>query len=978
MNMQAGDTYRNFLVKSSIDLQEINSRLLEFEHRPLGASIMMIVNDDDENVFNICFRTTPNNSTGVAHILEHMALCGSRNYPVRDPFFSMTRRSLHTFMNAFTGSDFTCYPAASQISEDFYNLLSIYIDAAFYPLLSDVSFLQEGWRYEKVGERQLQYAGIVFNEMKGALMSGESRLMEALNSLVYPDVTYGINSGGDPKDIVRLQASDVRKFHETQYNLSRCLFYFYGNIKPTTHLDFLEEKLLRHFPKVDRQTTIVPAQKRFKEPVRETLSYPVGQDDADKALFGITWLTCSILDQQELLALNVLDIILMGTDASLLKKTLLRSGLCKQTDMILDNDVRDIPITIICKGCSPLDAHKLETLIMARLSEIVTEGIPDNLIQGAVHQLELSRKEIAGCSLPYGLSLFFRSGLLKLHGGNPSDGLRIHSLFAKLREDVQNPRYLLGLIEKHFLQNTHFARVILLPDQELNRKEVEQEQVSLNQIVQSWAESDWDKIEQQSHMLEEYQSTHEDVSQVLPSLSIGRIPHNGKEFMLEKEAGSTGSVLFHECFTNDIVYTDLVFTLPRLREEELPLFRLLVFLLPQLGCAGRSYKEQLEFLLECTGGIDVVYDFSPHATNCDHLTPSMSFRGKSLAVHTEKLFSVLRELVTEVDFSDEERIRELLMQHHDALTASVRNSPMSYAINVACRSFSTVSKMTELCSGLSYVQYITRLMQNIDQGIQPLVAQLRALYSKCTSGQYQCVLSCSRLNLEELKAKDYYGLSLISRETRNIESWENPHIVMDRLTGGFEIPVQAAFNVLALPVGSLAYDHPDAAVLTVVAEMLDNVVLHTKIREQGGAYGSGSALNLNRSVFYCYSYRDPEIANTYKSFREGIQTIADGLFNDKDIQEGILSVIQSIDSPVSPGARASVAYFRLRSGRIPGLRQAFRQAVLSVTRDQVTDVVKRYLLQSWDAGVFVSFSCRDLLERKSRDIGTSFPVQASI
>lgn len=282
--MKAGDTYRNFVVKLSQDLPEIESKLLEVEHKPSGVSIMMIVNNDDENVFNICFRTCPSTSNGVAHVLEHMVLCGSNNYPVRDPFFSMTRRSLNTFMNAFTGADFTCYPAASQIPEDFYNLLSVYIDAVFHPLLTENSFLQEGWRYELNPENALTYTGVVFNEMKGAMMSGESRLSEALNAALFPSVTYGVNSGGEPKEILTLSHESVIAFHQSQYTLGRCLFYFYGNIKPSRHLDFLEEKLLRHVGKLEKQTVTVPLQKRFKEPVRNILKYPSDTQDEDKVL----------------------------------------------------------------------------------------------------------------------------------------------------------------------------------------------------------------------------------------------------------------------------------------------------------------------------------------------------------------------------------------------------------------------------------------------------------------------------------------------------------------------------------------------------------------------------------------------------------------------------------------------------------------------------------------------------------------------
>ncbi|WP_100934157.1 insulinase family protein [Candidatus Chlamydia corallus] len=974
--MKAGDTYRNFLIKSCKDLPEIEIKLLEAEHKPTGASIMMIVNNDDENVFNICFRTCPQTSNGVAHVLEHMVLCGSENYPVRDPFFSMTRRSLNTFINAFTGPDFTCYPAASQIPEDFYNLLSVYIDAVFHPLLTKQSFFQEGWRYELNSENQLFYTGVVFNEMKGAMMSGEARLSEALNAAIFPSVTYGVNSGGEPREIVTLSRGDVSTFHQSQYSINRCLFYFYGNIKPSRHLDFLEEKLLRQATKLEKQTVSVPLQKRFKEPVRHILTYPVDHQEENKVLFGISWLTCSILDQQELLALHVLEIILMGTDAAPLKSRLLKSGFCKQTEMSIENDIREIPMTLVCKGCSPAGAQKLEALIFASLEEIIREGIAENIIEGAVHQLELSRKEITGYSLPYGLSLFFRSGLLKQHGGHPEDGLRIHSLFSEFRTSLKNSDYLAKLIRKYFLDNPHFARVILIPDTELVAKENKDEQQLLQSIKEKLTDEDKEKIQQNTRELEEYQAQEEDLKGVLPSLALDKVPTSGKEFLLIKEGLSEGEVLHHECFTNDIVFIDVVIDIPPLSVEELPWLRLLVFLMLQLGCGGRSYKEHLELLLEHTGGVDVSYDFSPHANKNSFLSPSVSIRGKALASKSEKLCRIISDMLTSVDFTDIPRIRELLMQHNEALTNSVRNSSMSYAVSMACFGNSITAAMSYLTTGLPYVKKIREFKKNFDQNIDEAVVILRRLFTKCFSGKRQIVVSGSAHNYQQLKDNKFYGL--LDYLIVIPEPWENPIIDLSVSSQGLHIPARAAFNALAFPIRDIAYDHPDAAALTVAAEILDNVVLHTKIREQGGAYGSGAAANLSRGSFYCYSYRDPGIATTYKTFLKGVSEIASGKFNEEDVYEGALGVIQGLDMPVAPGSRASVAFYRLKSGKIPVLRQAFRRFVLEMTKEHICMVVDKYLASTVEETTFISFAGEDMLRNIGPTLDKDFPIVPAI
>ncbi|WP_213319003.1 insulinase family protein [Chlamydiifrater volucris] len=973
--MKAGDSYRNFVIRSYREIPEIESVLLEAEHKPTGASIMMIMHDDDENVFNISFRTCPETSNGVAHVLEHMALCGSVNYPVRDPFFSMTRRSLNTFMNAFTGSDFTCYPAASQIPEDFYNLLSMYIDAAFHPLLAENAFLQEGWRLE-LEDGELIFNGVVFNEMKGALMSGESRLAEALNASLFPSVTYGVNSGGDPKEIPSLTLDDIKSFHESNYTLSRCLFYFYGNIKPSAHLDFLEEKLLRDVKKVDKTVFSMPLQKRFKEPVRQILSYPADPGQKDKVLFGLSWLTCSILEQQELLAINVLELVLMGTDAAPLKSCLLKSGYCKQADLVIDNEIREIPVTLVCKGCSPEGARELEGLIFSTLEDIANTGLSENLVEGAIHQLELSRKEITGYSLPYGLSLFFRAGLLKQHGGDPADALRIHSLFSTLREKIKDRTYLPGLIRKYFLSNTHFSRIIMVPDPELNAKESEEERKRLSEIGLELTDEDRVRIEQVSQQLEEYRSAEEDIDAVLPGITLDKIPPTGKEYDLVVVEADYGKVYHHECFTNDIIFVDIVADLPALTKEELPWLRLLAFLMPQLGCGGRNYKEHLEFLLENTGGVDVSYEWSSQAKDPSILKPSISLRGKALSTRASQLFSVLSDLKTTVDFSDIRRIGELLMQHEEALTNSIRNNPMGYAIGEACSALSTASAVSYLSSGIPYVRKICELVKLFKENPDEVINNLKTLYAKCFQGEKSLLVSCNKALFGVLQDENFFGV-LRESSSETLKEWKTPEILLEATSKAYEIPVRAAFNVLAFPLGDFSYEDPDSAALLVAAEILDNVILHTKVREQGGAYGSGASVNLSRGVFYCYSYRDPEISVTKKAFYEALEAVANGDFKDKDVREGILGVVQDIDSVIPPGGRASAAYFRLRSGRNPIARQEFRKNLLSVSKEQVTTAFSRWLSSQKENSVFVTFSGREMLNESSdvvEDLSVCAPV----
>ncbi len=356
---EVGQSYNGFTLTKIFPIPELQCVLRELVHEKTGAQVMHIENEDPENVFCLSFRTLPDTSNGVAHILEHTVLCGSEKFPVKDPFFAMNRRSLNTFMNALTGSDFTCYPAASQVSKDFYNLLDVYIDAVFKPLLNELSFLQEGCRLEfstpDNPETLLEYKGIVYNEMKGALSSPTTRLSEAINETLFPHLTYGINSGGDPKVIPELTYHDLKEFHRTYYHPSRCLFFFYGNMPLEQHLDFIAEHALQNVEKLDPIPQL-PLQPRFREPREKIMAYPISPDEdpKDKTLLAFSWLTCHILEQQELLALSVIEIALLDNDASPLKMALLKSGLCKQVSAYSEDEISEVPFIIVLIGCEML------------------------------------------------------------------------------------------------------------------------------------------------------------------------------------------------------------------------------------------------------------------------------------------------------------------------------------------------------------------------------------------------------------------------------------------------------------------------------------------------------------------------------------------------------------------------------------------------------------------------------------------------
>lgn len=969
------ERYKDFIVTKSLEISELQCVLTELTHEPTGAKVMHLGNDDPENLFCLSFQTLPDSSNGVAHILEHTVLCGSEKFPVKDPFFAMTRRSLNTYMNALTGQDFTCYPAASQVPKDFYNLLEVYLDAVFRPNLQKLSFMQEGHRLEfsdpKDTDSLIEYKGIVFNEMKGAMSSPTSMLAEALNKALFPDTTYGFNSGGDPDDIPNLTYEELVQFHQTYYQPSRCLFFFYGNLPLTKHLDFITEHTLDKAKKAPNLPHI-PLQKRFKEPKQVHAFYPIAshEDVKDKSMVALGWLTCHVLEQQELLALNILEIVLMDTDASPLKMTLLKSGLCKSASAYMDMDINEVPFVIVLRGCNSSDVEEIQKLVRRTLKRIVEEGISLDLIENAMHQLEFFRSEITGDHAPFGLSLFMRSALLKQHGANPEEGLKIHSLFEVLRKKLlENPNYLTNLLEKHLLDNTHFVRVLLEPNKEMEAQQLAAERAKLDRIKENLSPKEMQKIIEDAEELATFQKFQEEVDlDILPKLTLEDVSPLIRTYDLNIEKIGSFNVYHHACFTNEIVYVDLFFNLPYLKDEELPYVRLFTVLLAQMGCGDRGYVQNLEFIQANTGGLSTHLSLNIQANDSNQTIPSLSIRGKALHRKLPMLFKLLKDTSNSVDLKDLGRLKEVIQKHFTGLESSLNQNSLRYALNLSSSGLSLPSHIANAWYGLDYYWKIKEIAQNFEEHKEELIKNLIEMKHRLLNVENpDIVISCDASTYNEIKGNEFYGLLDIS--LKSSIPWQS-HFDLKSISPQGRI-IQSPVAFIGKVFNTVPYTHKHSPALSVAAHLFDNLTLHSVIREQGGAYGGGASSNAISGNFYFYSYRDPNIVSSLQAFENSIKNILNGNFDDEDLTEAKLEMIQGMDAPVSPGSRADLAYVWLKEGKTSEIRQAFRNKLLSLRREDVIEAVKSEILPKWKNGATVVFAGQELLEKENTLLETS-------
>lgn len=959
---------KDYQITKTTELKELNAILTELVHTQSGARIMHIKNDDPENLFCLSFQTIPNTSNGVAHILEHTVLCGSRKYPIKDPFFAMTRRSLHTFMNAMTGSDFTCYPASSQVEKDFYNLLEVYLDAVFYPTLHPYCLLQEGIRLEfkepTNPESPLEYKGIVFNEMKGALASGSARLAEMMNAALYPAITYGINSGGDPKVIPELTYERLKEFHETYYHPSQCIFFFYGNLPLEQHLDFIHDKVLKNVGKTPALPPI-PLQPRFKTPKKIEATYPVpaGSTMEDKTFISFGWVTTHIKDTLDTIAMTTLILVLMDNDASILKQALLKSGLCKQATAYVDNEMTEAPFILTMRGVEAQAADGLEKIILDTLKKVVDQGIPNERIESVIHQLELSRSEITGDSHPYGLSLYLRSALLCHHGVEPEEGLLVHKVFDALREKIkEDQNYLSSLISKHLLDNPHRVRIVMTPSQDMEEKEIAEETARLSAIAAHLTAEEKQALLKQTESLKAYQTELEEQDlDVLPKVTLQDVPTESKVFPLQEAKVGNLKVYTHETFTNFIAYMDLVYDLPNFDEADMPYLRLLSTVLSQMGSGGKNYVETLHEVQEYTGGIGTALSFNLQVSDAKTFTPSLHIRGKGLYRNKEMLFRLVKDLVTEVDWKDEIRFKEILDKHVTGLIGSVQQSALRYAMNLASSPLTGCSKLVNIWFGLDYVTFAKSTLENIPATIN----KLKVLYSKIlTFAVPSLIVTADKDFLKEGSDTGFWELAKIPVGRAKPLPWNLIPVPLE--PQGRMIASQVAFTAKTL--GTIPLIHPDSPILQVAAHLFDNVTLHAKIREQGGAYGGGASCSSSSATFCFYAYRDPNLSSTIEAFQAAIDNVLEGEFDEEDLDEAKLEIIQGLDSPVSPGSRGDVAYGWLKDGKSKELIQAYREKVLSATKEDVMNTVKIHIAPYFKDAPVVSFAGKELLEKENETL----------
>lgn len=966
LDLNIGDKLCGYGVKKTAELKEIQSFFYELEHEATGAKHIHIANGDKENTFGVAFKTIPMDSTGVAHILEHTVLCGSKKFPVRDPFFSMLKRSLSTFMNAFTASDWTMYPFSTQNKKDYFNLMDVYLDAAFFPRIDALSFKQEGHRLEieKEGkERRLVYKGVVYNEMKGAMSSPDQVMVRSLLNALYPETTYSNNSGGDPAVIPSLTHEQLKAFHSHHYHPSNAFFYTYGDLALDERLDFISKKVLNHFERIDPKTD-VPQQPRWNAPKTATYHYPLSKNEAPdkKHQVCVAWLTADIKDTFEVLVLAVLEQVLLGNPASPLRKALMDSqiGTALSDGTGFDSENRDTLFACGLKDVTADSAGKIETIIFDVLKGLVKKGIDKTLVESAIHQIEFHRKEITNTPYPYGLKLLLNISGSWFHHGDPDRILLLDREFTKLRKFVEGGPFLEDRIKRWFIENPHRVLFTLKPDQEMEQKEQKSVEKALLVIKNNLTMGEMEQIQKDTDALEAMQDSEENVS-CLPTLSLGEIPITVSG-ALPSEALSTPSVDCYDQPTSGIFYFSGALGAGDISRHLLPLAPFFSYAFTKSGTTTKDYMELARDIDLYTGGIGLAANARTGYDGNGNCLPFLSFNGKCLTRNLEPMFDIISDLSSNCRFTDLSRLKQLVLEYRAGLESMIVHNGHRLAISLSSRGFSKTTTLSEIWTGVHQLKTIKQLTDDLtDEKLNVLSESLmQILRSTFANNNFKIALVGSEDGIAKARVPVKSILRGLKKQGEN--GFHTPDLDVAKPPSKEGWSTSTAVSFVAQTFEAVRMGHADAPALSVISKILRSMYLHREIREKGGAYGGFAIYNSEEGLFSFGSYRDPHIKATLDVYEQATDFIHSGNFDDEDVKEAILQVCSEIDKPDPPGPMARKAFYRKLISLTDEDRLKFKKGLISLSKKEVLKTARKYFHHDKGKKAVAVISGKDRLE----------------
>ncbi len=918
------------------EMPDINSVGYLLTHKKTGAKVALVSNDDENKVFYVGFRTPPKNSTGVAHILEHSVLCGSKEFPIKDPFIELAKGSLNTFLNAMTFPDKTVYPIASCNDKDFKNLMQVYLDAVFYPNIykTDKIFKQEGWHYAMESlEDELTINGVVYNEMKGAFSSPDDVLVRELMNSLYPDTPYGTESGGDPEVIPELSYEEFLDFHRTYYHPANSYIYLYGNVDMEERLDYLDKAYLSAFDEITVESAIAK-QEPFSETRRIVKQYPISEeeDEENTCYLSLNMSVGDNLNKELYVAFQVLDYALCSAPGAPLKEALVKKGIGADVYSMYDNGLQQPVFSIIAKDTSLVKEQEFLDTIQVVLMELVEKGMDKKALLAGINYFEFKYREADFGSYPKGLIY----GLTALDSWlyderEPFMHLEANETYRKLRQAVEEG-YFEGLIQKYLLDNSHKSIVILQPKKGLTAENDRKLKEKLAQYKESLSEEEKLKIVEETVALEEYQDSEdspEDLAKI-PMLSREDIGKSARKLVnSEKKIGDI-PVLHHDIFTAGIGYLRMMFKVENVSEELVTYIGLLKGVLGELNTEHYKYGDLFNEINIKTGGITAVNNVYANVDNLDKYTLTLEIKGKALYENIPVMIELMREVIMTSDMTDGVRLKEILAEGKSRMQAQMMSGGHSVAIGRALSYGSASAQLSEIMNGIPFYRLICRLNDEFENEKESISLKLQKLAQTIfrkenlmidfvgTGEGYEQVEKVVESFADSLYTTPVEKVTFVpSYEKKNEGFMTSGQVQYVARGGNFRkkgLPYTGALRILKVLMG---YDY-----------------LWNNIRVKGGAYGCMCSFGKGGDGGFV-SYRDPNLKKTVEVFEGAAKAIAEVKLDERTMTQYLIGAISDLDVPMNPQGYALFSLSAYMTGITQEMLQKERDEMLAATPEDI-------------------------------------------
>jgi Zn-dependent M16 (insulinase) family peptidase len=977
--MPITETFRGFEILSRRVLPEYRSEGVLLRHTATGCEILHLASAEQENLFAFCFTTPPRDDTGVSHIIEHSVLSGSERFHVKEPFSALMKGSMHTFLNALTYPDRTVYPAASCNRTDFYNLLTVYGDAVFHPLLRKETFMQEAWRLEESDGNRMRFAGIVYNEMKGAYSSPDSIVSEWTSRSLFPDTPYANDSGGDPAAIPRLTLEAAREFHHRYYHPSNCRIFLHGDIPLGEILAFLDENFLSGYTAL-RTDTVIPLQKKWDAPRRLVKTFPVKNDTPLEGRTSVTlsWLLPAVTDPVEIVTHEVLSEILVESAGSPLRKALVDSGLGEDLSPVsgLETDLKQMIFAVGLRGSEQDRESRIVELVMRTLADLSRDGLDAGLVQSMVNRVEFRHREIRGGGGPYALRLMGRAFRGWVHGSNPFDSLEFDGPMKELKTRIAGrPRYLEECIQRGFVSNLHRLTLVVIPDREQEERDTAAESARVADVVQGMTALQKEAALREARDFKSYQlapDSPEDLARI-PSLKRTDIPPNVDRIPHQDTSTASGVPLaLHDIFTNEIVYLDFAFPTDGLAGELsllLPLFGRAVC---GMGLPGARYDEIALELFRLTGGFSSSLDAGGIAGRPDAFSQFMFYRTRCLRQNLSAAADLVGRLMASADFTDLPRLRDIVLELRNDMKSALIPGGHQFAMLRAAGMISAAVAREEEWRGVTQLLFLEGIARNLDSelpriagALQKIRAQLlvRPLLIANATAVSDCFPEIADA-VEGLAGRlpkgpaEGPGKAAAGRIPAG-----KPGLTAEGNSGirGESLVASASVGYVARAIPGFRFEHPLNGPVAVLGHLLSTGYLWEKVRMEGGAYGAFSYPRNMDGLFLLGSYRDPNITATIRAFAAGMELMESGPLDSVEVDKAVIGTIGREDRPIDPGEKGFVCLQRKLHGITDDARQARRASLLGVDRKGIA-AAARELIRSASGGFTAVIANRRTLQ----------------